>query len=118
MKVIAAVLATAVVLAGAAFAGNVTPMQLTALSKRVTALDTRLAAVEKSNATLNGYVTACLHTFVGVGQFGSTDAGGYVYNNADSTGTFTTTALDVAGPGDVPTYNFPFGAPACADSTP
>jgi hypothetical protein len=85
MKVILAVLATAAVLSGAAVASNVTPMQITALSKKVDVLNKRLAADERKYAwqsDVNGvmkrvaalerrqsYFDKCLTTFTAVRQY-------------------------------------------------
>lgn len=53
MKALVASLVTALVLVGTAWSANITPGQLAALAKRVSAL-------EKSNAALTTYVNTCL----------------------------------------------------------
>lgn len=96
MKAVVASLATAAVLVGAAYAGNVTPLQLSKLNARVTAL-------QKSETALESYVTTCLHGYVGITQYGGNDATtGYVFQIEGAPQ--DTTALDLTQSTDSDQY--------------
>ena len=111
MKALLASLATAAVITGAAWAGNVTPQQVSTLNARVTALS-------KSNGQLVAYVDKCLRSFVGVAEYGSSTGDGYVYDLADGSPTIKTSALDLTQAGDTSAYYFVYSKVDCAALTP
>lgn len=109
MKAVAAALATAAVMAGAAWASNITPQQFAKLNARVVKL-------EKANAQLETFVKQCLHSSLAVSQYGD-DPAGYEFRNVDGT-TQVTTALDVTDAGTSSQYRLAAFPDACKDVTP
>jgi hypothetical protein len=84
----------------------ITPKQFAALSKRV-------AAVEKSNKAVQGYVANCFNKWVAVSVYGPGGPEGYLYGLADKT-VITTSALDITNTGDTPSFFVPAPAADCS----
>jgi hypothetical protein len=75
---------------------SVTPRQFAALNAKVTKLQPQVSAL----ATIVG--TCVTYKTLGVAQFGSPPAEGYVYQ--DATGSHVTSALDMATPSTAPVF--------------
>jgi hypothetical protein len=100
MKALVASLATAAILAGVAWANNVTPTHMATLGSRVSALERSNVALQTSVQQMTTYILSCLHTFQGAAEFG-----GYVRGDNGAQGE-TTTALDFADPASGETPDF------------
>jgi hypothetical protein len=121
VKALLASALTALVLVTAAWASNVTPAQLSALSKRVTKLEnqnaTLAARITPLEATAH-FVTTCLHSFQAVSQFGDPASGnGYTFANSDGS-TQLASALDVPdlAVGETPAYWFVEAPSTCVSA--
>lgn len=106
MKAVLASLATALVIAGTAWASNVTPQQVSRLNAKVSAL-------AQSNAQLVAYVDRCLHSFVGAAEFS-----GYTETLSDGSTDTKANALDLTGSGETPDYFFAYSKVDCTALTP
>ncbi len=82
--------------------------KLASLQKQINALKTTTANMRAD--------LRCIRFMAPVSVYGDQD-GGYVFDNNDGQGPFFTSALDIAGPGEVPDAWFVVVDPACAPST-
>jgi hypothetical protein len=107
LKALLASALTALVIVSAAWASNVTPAQLTALQKRVTALEHRDARLEANLATQSTFIRSCLHHFAPFTIYDET-----IQFTDGSQLKFSTT--QPPDPGDQPSFWLPEAPSSCA----